>query len=371
VRFTRRTGTARSKVVRYRVAQAPARRPGVTVVVPAYNYARYLPDAARSVLGQRDVDVRLIIADDASTDDTPIVTEALAAADRRLTVLRNPGNRGHVPTVNAALNLVETEYVVKLDADDLLAPGALARATALMETFSDVGFVYGRPRHFEGPVPEVPDSSARSWTIWPGVEWIDARCRSGANVISQPEVVMRTALACQVGWFCEDLPHASDMGLWLKLAAVGHVGRINRPAQGLYRVHDASMQRTVHAGVMMDLRGRRGAFDLALTRYAEKLPDADTWLRIARRSLAVTALDYACRAYDRGRTGEKPVDDLVAFALDTCPDTRDLKEWKALERRRAVGPERAPRHPQFFADAVTRRISEQLGHWNWLRTGEL
>ena len=49
----------------------PAR---VTVVVPAYNYARYLPDTARSVLTQRDVDVRLIIADDASVDETPEVT---------------------------------------------------------------------------------------------------------------------------------------------------------------------------------------------------------------------------------------------------------------------------------------------------------
>lgn len=371
MRFTRRTGTARSKVVRYKVPAAPSRRARVTVVIPAYNYAHFLPDAAHSVLKQRDVEVHLIIADDASTDGTPQVTAELAAADRRVTVIRNVTNRGHVATVNAALELVETEYVVKLDADDLVAPGALARATALMDAFPDVGFVYGRPRHFSGPVPRVPDDPARSWTIWPGLEWIDARCRSGANVISQPEVVMRTASAREVGWFCEELPHTSDMGLWLKLAAVSYVGRVNGPAQGIYRVHDGSMQRTVHAGVMMDLEGRRGAFDLVLTRYADRVPDAVEWLRIARRSLAVTALDYACRAYDRGRTGEKPVDDLVAFALDTCPDARELKEWKALEHRRAIGTKQAPRHPQFFADAVTRRISEQLGHWNWLRTGEL
>jgi hypothetical protein len=346
----------------------PAR---VTVVVPAYNYARYLPDCAGSVLAQRDVDVNLIIADDASLDDTPSVTSELAARDPRVRVIRNERNRGHVPTVNAALQLVETEYVVKLDADDLLAPGALARATALLEARREVGFVYGRPHHFSGPVPELSDGATRSWTVWSGADWVAARCSSGANVISQPEVVMRTEAARRVGWFCAELPHTSDMGLWLKLASIADVGRINGPAQGLYRVHDASMQRTVHAGVMMDLEGRRDAFDIALLQNPDAIPKAAKLHEIARRNLAVTALDYACRAYDRGRTEEKPVDDLVAYALDVCPETRGLKGWKALEHRRSIGAYRARRYPQFFADALTRRISEELGHRHWLRTGEL
>jgi hypothetical protein len=357
--------------VTHTAPSAPQIRPGVTVVVPAYNYARYLPDCARSVLAQRDVDVRLIVADDASTDHTPAVTEELAASDGRVTVIRTDRNRGHIPTVNAALGLVETEYVAKLDADDVLTPGALARATALMEACVDVGFVYGRPQHFSGPAPKVSDTSTRSWTVWPGGEWIAARCRSGANVISQPEVVMRTATARQVGWFCPELPHTSDMSLWLKLAAISEVGRINGPAQGLYRVHDASMQRTVHAGVMIDLEGRRDAFAVALRAMADVIPDADQLHTIARRTLAVAALDRACRAYDRGRTDEQPVDELLAFALTVSPDTRELKEWKALQHRKSIGPQRAPRHPRFFADALTRRISEELGHRNWLRTGEL
>jgi hypothetical protein len=371
VRLTLRTGASREKHVKRGVPSAPGIPSCVTVVVPAYNYARYLPECASSVLTQHDVDVRLIIADDASTDDTPRMTAEMAAADPRVTVVRNDRNRGHLPTVNAALAQVETEYVVKLDADDLLAPGALARAAALLEACPDVGFVYGRPHHFCGPVPELPDGPARSWTIWPGGNWVAARCRSGANVISQPEVVMRTSLARQVGWFCSELPHTSDMGLWLKLASIAKVGRINGPAQGLYRIHDASMQRTVHAGVMMDLEGRRDAFDMVLSASAATLPGGEDLHRLARRSLAITALDYACRAYDRGKTQENPMDELVAFALAVSPETRDLPGWKALQRRRSVGVGRAARHPRFVADAVTRRISEELGYRHWLRTGEL
>src|SRR6185437_15106975 len=155
------------------------------------------------------------------------------------------------------------------------------------------------PHHFSGPVPQLADGDSNSWTVWPGANWVAARCGSGANVISQPEVVMRTDAARRAGWFCEELPHTSDMGLWLKLASIAQVGRINGPAQGLYRVHDASMQRTIHAGVALDLEGRRDAFDLALLNSPHTVPDAVELHRIARRNLAITALEYACRAYDR------------------------------------------------------------------------
>jgi len=339
--------------------------------VTAHNYGRYLEECAASVLAQRDVDVRLIIADDCSTDDTPRVTAALAASDPRVTVIRNERNRGQIPTVNAALGLAETEYVMKLDADDLLPPGGLARATALMEARPDVAFVYGRPLHFSGAVPSVSDAQPRSWTIWSGSDWIAARCASSANVISQPEVVMRASLARAAGWFRPDLEHTFDMHMWLTLASMGNVGRVNGPVQGLYRVHDASMQRTVHAGIMIDLEGRRDAIEAALTTHGASLQNAAQLRAIARRSLAVSALDRACRAYDRGNAELDLVDELAAFATATYPDARRLREWHALGRRLTIGSKRAQRHPRFLADALTRRLSEELGHRHWLRTGEL
>jgi hypothetical protein len=317
------------------------------------------------------VDVEVLIMDDCSTDDTPEVANRLATSDARVTVVRNNTNRGQIPTMNDAFERVTSAYVVKLDADDLLTAGSLARATALLETEPNVAFVYGRPHHFAGPVPNVRAESTRSWTVWPGRDWVAARCQSGANVITQPEVVMRTSALRRACPIREDLDHTFDMHLWLQLAVIGDVGRINGPAQGLYRVHEASMQRTIHSGLLLDLEGRRDAFSALFGGTGRDIPGARELHRAAQRALATTALDYACRAYDRGRTDEKPVDDLIAFALDVASDTRTLKAWRALEHRRSIGPERAPRHPQFFADALTRRISEELGHRHWLRTGEL
>src|SRR4051794_7415519 len=143
------------RVVRRDIASAPRRRPGVTIAIPAYNYAHFLPGCVATALSQRDVDVRVLVVDDCSTDDTARVAGALAAADPRIAVVRHAENEGLVRTVNDAVSRVETEYVVKLDADDLLAPGALARATALLEAHPSVVFAYGRPLHFSGDPPRT------------------------------------------------------------------------------------------------------------------------------------------------------------------------------------------------------------------------
>jgi glycosyltransferase involved in cell wall biosynthesis len=356
--------------VQRRVPSAPRTRTNVTAVITAYNYGRYLSACGRSALTQDGVDAALVIVDDCSTDETSLVAAELAR-DPRVTVIRNESNLGLIGSFNRGLERVESEYVVKLDADDLLPAGAWARATAFMEEHPRAAFVYGRPYNFKGPVPNVATTRPRSWSIWRGRDWVASRCRSGANVISQPEVVVRTEALRAVGGLCEESPvQTSDMNLWIQLASIGDVGRINGPVQGLYRVHEASMLRTTHAGGLCDLEGRRGAFDAAFAAAAGSLPGASDLHELARERLAAIALDGACRAYDRGRTSEWSVDDFVAFALETCPEARELKEWAALERRRAVGAARAQRHPRFLTAAVARRTAEEIGRWLWLRTGE-
>jgi len=347
---------------------SPAARPSLTAVIPAYNYARFLPDCVGSILGQRDVDVAVIVVDDGSGDDTPRVTRALAA-DPRVTVIRHERNVGQLPSVNEGLALVESEFVMKFDADDLLPPGALARATALLRAEPSLGFVYGRPQHFSGAVPRLADAAARSWTVWPGREWLARRCRAGTNVISQPEVVMRSAALREAGPIRTDLPHTFDLYLWLRLASLADVGRVNGPAQGLYRVHEASLQRTVHSGRMLDVRERARAFDALLADGGAVAGSAQLHADV-RRALAASALERACRAYDRGRTDAEPVDELVDFALASWPRTPRLRQWRALQRRRALGAARVPRQPRYVAAALARRAVEEAGRARWLRTGE-
>lgn len=96
----------------------------VDVVIPCYNYARYLPQCVESVLNQQGVEVRALIIDDCSQDDSEIVGRRLAEQDSRVEYRRHSINQGHIATYNdGLLNWAEAEYSLLLSSDDVLTLG--------------------------------------------------------------------------------------------------------------------------------------------------------------------------------------------------------------------------------------------------------
>ena len=76
----------------------------VSVVIPSYNYGHFLRDAVSSALtGQDGVDVRVLVIDDASTDDSVEVAKQLAGDDSRVEVTVHPTNRRNIATYNEGL----------------------------------------------------------------------------------------------------------------------------------------------------------------------------------------------------------------------------------------------------------------------------
>jgi glycosyltransferase involved in cell wall biosynthesis len=282
---------------------ADGTKPGVTVVVPCYNYSRYLRASVGSALAQDGVDVNVVIVDDASTDDSAEVAEQLAAKDPRVRLIRHTRNQGHVETSNEALGYASGKYLVKLDADDLLTKGSLARSTALMERHPDVVFCYGFPLRFRGDPPSSYTTKVRSWTVWPGSEWIERVLRSGHNVISQPEVLLRREAVQATGGYRPQLRWAEDYNLWLRLATIGSIGRVNGATQGLYRVHDKSFQRSVRDIELTDLRARIAAVDLFLEECG---PTLGNTARL--RGIALTALAREARLQAAAKLAESPDD---------------------------------------------------------------
>ena len=106
---------------------AEQRAPFTTVIMPAYNADGSIAASVRSVLDQTVPDLRLIVVDDGSTDRTRQVLDALAREDPRLLPL-TVENGGPAAARNRALELLDadTDFVMFLDADDLLLPDALA-----------------------------------------------------------------------------------------------------------------------------------------------------------------------------------------------------------------------------------------------------
>ncbi|MCQ4083136.1 glycosyltransferase [Streptomyces sp. RB6PN25] len=97
-----------------------------TVVVIAYNDAANVADAVASALAQGDAVAEVVVVDDASTDDTPQVIERLAAAEPRVRVVRRTANSGGCGTPrNDGIDAARSPWVVFLDSDDILPPGAV------------------------------------------------------------------------------------------------------------------------------------------------------------------------------------------------------------------------------------------------------
>jgi len=308
------------------------------------------------------VDVDVIVVDNASTDGSLEVAQALASDDARIRVIGHQTNLGHIVSFNEGAHAATGEYVVLLCADDLLAPGSLARATALMEAHRNVAFTYGFARTFSDRPPPVQKGVA-GWSIWSGAQWIRRRYQSGRNVIANPEVVMRREVMDKLD-YDPRLPHTADLLVWMRAALRGDVGRIVGPCQAYYRVHGANLHLSDRDGLLRDLRARRKAFELVAEDGAGHPSRPDELLVRARRALARESLALACRSYDRSEAVHgAAARDYVAFALETYPKIRRSPHWAAYEFR-ATG--RMPRWWQWGARQTNEFRHRLLWQkWRW------
>ena len=325
--------------MRVSLGRPSARVAEVTAVIPCYNYGIYLPAAVGSVLDQPGVAARVIVVDDCSTDDSLAVARRLAAADPRVTVIEHETNAGHIATYNDGLARVETEYVTLVSADDLVAPGALERATALMNAHPRVGMVYGQPLEFSAAVPDSDrDGPAPyTWTRWTGNAWIRLAAGRGRCFILSPEVVMRTAAMRQIGGYNPQLPKSGDLEYWLRTAAHWDVGRVNGRVQAFYRQHTANMHVTILSTMVDDYRHRLLAFKyFESDEFRAASLDGAPLLARARRALAREALGVALADLD-AHGPSAGVEDLRAVALEISPEAASSRRARVLAARLDVG----------------------------------
>jgi hypothetical protein len=118
----------------------------ITVVIPTYNYARYLPEAIDSALAQTHAPLEIIVVDDGSTDDTPRV---LAAYGAKIRAIRQ-GNQGVAAARNTGVAAARGEYIALLDSDDVWLPRKLELQIARFDADPSLGLVHCGGESFDG-----------------------------------------------------------------------------------------------------------------------------------------------------------------------------------------------------------------------------
>src|SRR6266540_3959461 len=113
--------------------------PKLSVVVPTYNHAHYLPRALDAILGQSLQPREVIIVDDASTDGSQRLIEDYARKHPAIRAVRNERNLGVVASLNRGAELSSGEYLVFAASDDYILPGFYEKSIALLERFPQAG----------------------------------------------------------------------------------------------------------------------------------------------------------------------------------------------------------------------------------------
>jgi len=126
-----------------------AKKALITVVIPTYNRAKYLPRTIRSVQNQTFKNWELLIMDDGSTDQTRQVVKRFMS-DPRIRYVRHKRNKGVCYSLNHALNLVRTKYFSQLDSDDWYSRDTLKRCVKKMEKAgAKAAVAYGHERVYK------------------------------------------------------------------------------------------------------------------------------------------------------------------------------------------------------------------------------
>jgi hypothetical protein len=295
----------------------------VDAIIPCYRYGCYLRECVSSVLKQSHRDLRILIIDDASPDQTAEIASALTREDPRVSFIRHAHNRGHIATYNEGIDWAVGGYLLLLSADDLLAPGALRRAVAVMEDNATIGLTYGACIDLAPtvPIPELLDTQADDppWEIIEGIDLIAKMCRLGNNVVPTPTAIVRTAVQKRIGGYLAELYHTGDAHMWLRFAACGAVARTTA-VQAFKRDHGQNMSTEIFAQLVPDYQQRRAVFRALFEEYGDSIPGAARLDFQARRAMAENAFWHGTGKLVEGRISVAR--ELFGFAYSTCPEIR-------------------------------------------------
>jgi hypothetical protein len=204
--------------------------PKVSVLIPTYNYARYLPEAIESVLEQDWRDLELLISDDCSTDASREVIARYAAKDSRIRFQIHLTNLGMVRNWNWCLSEARGEYIKFLFGDDKLASRqALGKLLHLLEANASVALA-ASARYVVGEHSEVLET----WEDFhqPGVHHgteVIARClEQDRNLIGEPSAVLFRRRDAARGF---DLRYQQivDLEMWFHLLEKGGFAYTREP----------------------------------------------------------------------------------------------------------------------------------------------
>lgn len=205
----------------------------ISVIIPAYNHARFLPQAVESVINQIDSADEIIVVDDGSTD----ATSNIVFPYLKYVSYIYKANGGTSTALNTGIRRAVGNWICWLSADDLFMPDKLKKQREYVEKHPQIGLIYtdfyvvdekaGRIISHEKP-PQYPDQKT----------WTQTLLKTGC-LFNGSTTMIRTSLFYKAGLFLPELLHSQDYNMWIRLSRFCEFGYIPEPLVK-YRWHSGN-----------------------------------------------------------------------------------------------------------------------------------
>ena len=213
----------------------------VSVLIPSYNYARYLPHAIRSVLSQSHSDLELIIVDDCSTDGSREIAEEWKRLDNRVVTVYHDVNRGLAVTRNSGLAVSSGEFIALCDADDIWYQDKLKTQLDRFGHRPELGVVHSDSAIIDGDGnltgQRFSELFHRKGQITAG-RLFEELCQR--NFLCVPTVILRREAIQYAGGFDARLRSLEDWVCWTKVSKQYPFDYV-KDALVQYRIHGAGL----------------------------------------------------------------------------------------------------------------------------------
>ncbi len=246
-----------------------------TVITPCYNPGKYLLPMLESVKAQGDFVHKHILMDGGSTDGTVDKLKEWAAKNPCFEFVSEK-DEGQADACQKALNKVETEYFVWLNADDVLLQGAVKNMLSLVGKKEHPSIVYGDYVRIDGEGKIFAERRQPTYNYWD--------CLHGYLFVQNAAAMFNAIKLREVGGFDTSLRFVMDYDIVLKLGKIGPVKHIKKFC-GAFRVHETSKTSTIDDVCQQETTELRTKYGVSTNKLIRNLCERIVKIRVAFRML--------------------------------------------------------------------------------------
>ena len=211
--------------------------PEVSVVMSAFNSEEFISDSINSILNQEFKDFEFIIVNDGSTDNTLSIINKYQKIDNRIKVI-NQKNCGLTRSLNNAVSVANSNFIARIDADDISLPSRLSTQLKYLKSNSNLGFVFSSFNLIDKSGKKIQKKiiSTNSYQV-------RSNLLNGINNIAHSSVMFRKDLFFEVGKYRNRFKKSQDIDLWIRMTDKYEFSNVALEPLILIRNHDNQITR--------------------------------------------------------------------------------------------------------------------------------